>query len=239
MTRASNLEQRRGRTARDFQSATSSCGWWCARYPAVRGAGISSSRCSRDETCRPHRSLCDGSRSISDMCVRSSRRMDDALRIDWMGELWIRDIDSEMPREIPAGAAVGVFNTDTAYYLTWSPDSRDLAFPADRRVPTSAGRQEGGSATTICKLPPGRTDWSADCRHGLEPRRARRSCSAGMDRVSYEVAARGGAPVLLTKEVHADDVLLFETPEGRAIVFAESTRRPRSRSCGPPTLAVG
>ena len=136
------------------------------------------------------------------------------------GRLWIRDIDSETPREIPSGAAVGVFNSDTAYYLTWSPDSRDLVFPAEgelRRVSV----QDGGSAITICKLPPGRTTgrqiagmaWSRDGQTIVFSRYGQ-----GI----YEVAARGGAPVLLTKEVHADDVLLFETQEGRAIVFAES-----------------
>jgi Tol biopolymer transport system component len=141
-----------------------------------------------------------------------------AYRLD--GRLWVRDIDSETPREIPAGAAAGAFNSDVAYYLTWSPDSRDIVFPAEgelRRVPV----QDGGSATIVCKLPPGRMAnrhvagiaWSRDGETIVFSR-----YEAGI----YEVPARGGAPVLLTKEDHADDVLLFETGEGRAIVFADS-----------------
>jgi Tol biopolymer transport system component len=136
------------------------------------------------------------------------------------GRLWIRDLDSETPREIPGGSAAGEYYSDTAYYLTWSPDSRDLVFPAEgelRRVSV----QGGGSALTICKLPPGRPSgrlvagmaWSRDGETIVFSR-----YGAGI----YEVAARGGAPVLLAKEDHADDVLLFETREGRAVVFADS-----------------
>ena len=141
-----------------------------------------------------------------------------AYRLD--GRLWIRDLDSETPREIPGGSAAGEYYSDTAYYLTWSPDSRDIVFPVEgelRRVSV----QEGGSSSTICKLPPGRPTgrqvagmaWSRDGETIVFSR-----YGAGI----YEVAARGGAPLLLTKEDHADDVLLFETGEGRAIVFADS-----------------
>jgi hypothetical protein len=65
-------------------------------------------------------------------------------------------VASETPREIPGGKADGGYYSDTAYYLTWSPDSQDLVFPAEhelRRVSVS----QGGSATTICTLPDGRS----------------------------------------------------------------------------------
>jgi len=134
------------------------------------------------------------------------------------GRLWIRDLASETPREIPGGAAAGGYYSDTGYYLTWSPDSQDLVFPAEhelRRVSVS----QGGSATTICKLPDGRESgrqvagiaWSHDGESIVFSR-----YGAGI----YEVPARGGSPRLLWKEDHADDLLLFDTPRGRAVVFA-------------------
>ena len=139
-----------------------------------------------------------------------------AYRLD--GRLWVRDLASETPREIPAGRASLGFNSDEAFYLTWSPDSRDIAFLAGdelRRV----SALEGGEATTICPLPSGPPQrrwlggmaWSDDgdtivfSRYG-----------AGI----YEVAAGGGPPALLWEENHADDLILFDTPRGRAVLFA-------------------
>jgi len=134
------------------------------------------------------------------------------------GTLWIRDLDSETPREIPGGKASGEYYSDTAYYLTWSPDSRDLAFPAEgelRRVSTV----QGGSAKTICEFPSGRGTgrkiaglaWSGDGRTIVFSR-----YDAGI----YEVPADGGSPTLLWKEAHADDLILLDTPQGRAVVYA-------------------
>jgi len=136
------------------------------------------------------------------------------------GRLWVRDLSSETPREIPGGLAFGGFNSDEAYYLTWSPDSRDIAFLAGdelRRVSV----HEGGSAAVICTLPAGPAPrrwlggmaWSAGggtivfSRYG-----------AGI----FEVPAGGGPPVRLWEENHADDLILFETPEGRAVLFAST-----------------
>ena len=134
--------------------------------------------------------------------------------------LWIRDVGSETPREIPGGKASGGFNSDAAYYLTWSPDSRDLVFTAENEL-RRVSALEGGSATTICALPSGRMTgrrvagmaWSSDGETIVFSR-----YGAGI----YEVPARAGSPTLLLKEDHADDVMLFDTPQGRAVVFAVS-----------------
>jgi len=134
------------------------------------------------------------------------------------GKLWIRDVGSETPREIPAGAGPGGYYSDAAYYLTWSPDSRDLVFLADkelRRVSVGGG----GAAATICVLPEGRATgrqvggiaWSRDGETIVFSR-----YGEGI----YQVSTRAGAPTLLWKEEHADDLLLFDTPQGRAVVFA-------------------
>ena len=85
------------------------------------------------------------------------------------GSLWIRDLESETPREIPGGKASGGYYSDIGYYLTWSPDSQDLVFPAENEL-RRVSIVQGGSAKTICTLPPGRTTgrqvggiaWSSD-----------------------------------------------------------------------------
>jgi eukaryotic-like serine/threonine-protein kinase len=134
------------------------------------------------------------------------------------GRLWIRDLASETPREIPGGAAAGGYYSDTGYYLIWSPDSQDLVFPAEQELRRVSVAQ-GGSMTTICKLPEGRPGgravagiaWSHDGESIVFSR-----YGAGI----YEVPARAGSPKLLWKEDHADDLLLFDTPRGRAVMFA-------------------
>jgi Tol biopolymer transport system component len=134
------------------------------------------------------------------------------------GSLWIRDLQSETPREIPGGKASGDYYSDSGYYLTWSPDSQDLVFPAEnelRRVSIA----QGGSAKTICALPPGRSRgrkvgglaWSSDGRTIVFSR-----YDAGV----YEVPAGGGSPMLLWEERHAEDLILFDTPQGRAVMYA-------------------
>ena len=141
-----------------------------------------------------------------------------AYRLD--GRLWVRDLASETPREIPGGRASLGFNSDEAYYLTWSPDSREIAFLAGdelRRVSVL----EGGEAATICTLPAGRPNrrwvggmaWSEDGETIVFSR-----YGAGI----FEVAAAGGPPRLLWAEDHADDLILFDTPQGRAVLFALS-----------------
>ena len=85
------------------------------------------------------------------------------------GRLWIRDVDSETPREIAAGKLSGGYYSDTVFYLTWSPDSRDLVFLADNEL-RRVSVMQGGSATTICALPPGREERSSARWRSLEPR---------------------------------------------------------------------
>src|SRR4029453_8477569 len=81
---------------------------------------------------------------------------------------------------------------------------------------------QGSSAKTICALPPGRTTgrkvaglaWSSD------------GCTIVFSRYDagvYEVPAGGGSPILLWEEPHADDLILFDTPRGRAVMFAALT----------------
>jgi Tol biopolymer transport system component/predicted Ser/Thr protein kinase len=133
-------------------------------------------------------------------------------------KLWIRDLDSEVPREIPGGQGPGAFYSDSGYYLTWSPDSQALAFPMGKEIRrVSVG--QGGTAATICQLPEGRDtgrlvggmDWSSDGRTIVFSR-----YSAGV----FEVPATGGSPVLLRKEDHADDIILVDGPGGRTILYA-------------------
>ena len=134
------------------------------------------------------------------------------------GSLWIRDLESETPREIPGGNAGGEYYSDSGYYLTWSPDSQDLVFPAENEL-RRVSIVQGGSAKTICALPPGRPTgrqvggiaWSSDGGTIVFSR-----YDAGV----YEVPAGGGSPRQLWEENHADDLILFDLPQGRAVVYA-------------------
>ena len=134
------------------------------------------------------------------------------------GRLWIRDLNSETPREIPEGKANGGYYSSAGYYLTWSPDSRELAFPAGdelRRVSVL----EGGSAATICKLPTPREQGRAVAGAAWS-RDGETIVFSTIGKGIYEVPARGGSPKLLWNEEHADDLIVLDTPQGRAIVFA-------------------
>ena len=130
------------------------------------------------------------------------------------GRLWVRDLESETPREIPGGQAVGGYYSDTGYYLTWAPDSQSLVFPTETELKRVSILQ-GGSPTTICELPKGRRvggiAWSDDGQTIVFSRYGN-----GI----YEVPARGGPPKLLWNEDHADDITLVETPHGRAVLYA-------------------
>ena len=132
--------------------------------------------------------------------------------------LWIRDLSSDAPREIAGGDAQGGYYTDVGYYLVWSPDSQSIAFLAEnelRRVSINTA----SSPVTVCRLPDtptvnkrvGGVAWSSDGNVIVFSR-----YGTGI----YEVPARGGEPRKLADEEHADDLLLIDTPHGRAILFA-------------------
>jgi Tol biopolymer transport system component len=133
-------------------------------------------------------------------------------------KLWVRDLGSETSREIPGGKATGGDYSDTGYYLTWSPDSQYLVFPADNEL-RRVSVPQGGSAVTICSLPPGRSSgrqvggiaWSSDGETIVFSR-----YGSGI----YQVSAQGGSPTRLWQEDHADDIILVDTPRGRAVLYA-------------------
>ena len=138
------------------------------------------------------------------------------------GSLWIRDLESETPREIAAGKASGDYYSDSGYYLTWSPDSADLVYPTENEL-RRVSIVQGSSARTLCTLPSGLSTgrkiaglaWSSDGRTIVFSR-----YDAGV----YEVPAGGGAPSLLWEEPHADDLILFDTRHGRAVMYATLAR---------------
>ena len=138
------------------------------------------------------------------------------------GKLWVRDMASEQPREIPRAEGEGGFYSDFGYYLTWSPDSESLAFRMDNELRRVSVRQ-GGAAVTICRLPEGRERgrqvvsgmvWSPDGETIVFGR-----YGAGL----FEVPARGGTPKLLFEKDHPHDVRILDRPNGeRVLVYAVS-----------------
>src|SRR4029453_12204942 len=123
-------------------------------------------------------------------------------------KLWIRDLESETPREIPGGKASGFYYSDSAYYLTWSPDSQDLVFPAENEL-RRVSIVQGGSAKTICALPLGRLTGRQG--GGIAGRSDGGTIVfSRYDSGVYEVPAAGGSPVLLWEEKHADALILFD-----------------------------
>ena len=97
-------------------------------------------------------------------------------------KLWVRDLDSEEPREING--------TEGAARPFWSPDSQFIGFGANRQLKKIS--TQGGTAITLCPLPGENLQgggWSPDgdlIAFG----------SGGPARI-YEVPARGGKPRLL------------------------------------------
>jgi Tol biopolymer transport system component len=135
--------------------------------------------------------------------------------------LWVRDLSSDTSREISGGEARGGYYADVGYYLAWSPDSQSLAFVADGEI-RRVSVLDNSAPTTLCKVPPtlrglnrriGALTWSSDGSVLVFSRYGN-----GI----FEVPARGGSPTRLSEEDHADDIVLIDTPAGRAVVFAES-----------------
>ena len=71
----------------------------------------------------------------------------------WQDRLWIRDLNSDVSREIPGGEARGGYYNDTGYYLTWSPDSQSVAFLANNEIRRASVVGGGSSTMTISTLP--------------------------------------------------------------------------------------
>ena len=135
------------------------------------------------------------------------------------GRLWVRDLSSDTSREIQGGEARGGYYNDVGYYLAWSPDSQSLAFVAGGEI-RRVSVVDNSAPTTLCKVPPtlrglnqriGALAWSSDGSVLVFSRYGN-----GI----FEVPARGGSPTRLSDEDHADDIVLIETPSGRALVFA-------------------
>ena len=97
-------------------------------------------------------------------------------------KLWVRDLDSEEPREING--------TEGAARPFWSPDSQFIGFAANRELKKISA--QGGPAITLCPLPDGDLKgggWSPEGDFIA-------FCSGGPSMI-YEVPARGGEPRLL------------------------------------------
>ncbi len=109
------------------------------------------------------------------------------------GSLWIRDLESETPREILGGKARGDYYSDSGYYMTWSPDSQDLVFPAENEL-RRVSIVQGSSAKTICALPPGRSTGVARSVGSRGAATVARSCSAGMTRACMRYLPAGDLP---------------------------------------------
>ena len=66
-----------------------------------------------------------------------------AIGEDGLSRAWIRDMNTLVPRALPG--------TEGSGSLTWSPDSRYLAFASNRQLKTIAIR--GGPPQTLCEVP--------------------------------------------------------------------------------------
>jgi Tol biopolymer transport system component len=69
-----------------------------------------------------------------------------AANVEGKQQLWVRELDSLMPRALPG--------TDGAHYPFWSPDSRSVAFFTNRNL--KKVDIAGGPALTLCDALNGR-----------------------------------------------------------------------------------
>ena len=95
--------------------------------------------------------------------------------------IWVRDLDSEQPRELPGTAGASDWGP------FWSPDSQFIGFAAGDELKKIS--VQGGPAITLCPLPAGRFwggSWSPDG--------SVIAFSAAFPPQIYEVVAQGGDP---------------------------------------------
>ena len=100
-------------------------------------------------------------------------------------KLWVRDLDSEEPREING--------TEGAARPFWSPDSQFIGFGANRQLKKISA--QGGPAITLCRLPGGNLQGG-----GWSPEGDFIAFGSGGPSRIYEVPARGGEPRVLFEE---------------------------------------
>ena len=127
-----------------------------------------------------------------------------ALAKDGGSAIWVRRLDTLETRLLP-----GTENTTENPF--WSPDSRFLAFSADRRLKV-VGVADGG-VRTVCELPAGMGggSWSAD---GV-------IVFSAFQRGLFRVAASGGAPTQL-RTLSKEDALHVSPaffPDGRRFFY--------------------
>jgi Tol biopolymer transport system component len=125
--------------------------------------------------------------------------------------LWVRPIDRDEPRPLPG--------TKDASYQFWSPDSRSLAFFADRKLRTI--EISGGLPQAIADIEQGRGGcWSDNGRILFTP--------VGGGRV-FSVASTGGAvtPVTTLNAAHAENANYWPTclPGGKHFVYFARSKR--------------
>jgi Tol biopolymer transport system component len=125
--------------------------------------------------------------------------------------LWVRPIDRDEPRALPG--------TKGASYQFWAPDSRSLAFFADRKLRTI--EISGGLPQAIADIEDGRGGcWSDSGRIFFTP--------VGGGRV-FSVASSGGAvtPVTTLNAAHAENANYWPTclPGGKHVLYFARSQR--------------
>jgi len=128
--------------------------------------------------------------------------------------LWVRPLGALTAQALPG--------TEGAYSVFWSPDSRDLAFFADRKLMRI--EVSGKSLQTVCSLP---VAGDASGTWGSEGTIA---FSEDEDASIYRVPATGGAPSLLVqnKRLSARRWIHF-LPDGRRFLFYEYDEQQNKR----------
>jgi Tol biopolymer transport system component len=137
--------------------------------------------------------------------------------------LWVRTLDESMPRALP--------NTDGAEHPFWSPDSRMIAFYADRRLKKIAA--SGGASITLC-------DAGTFAQGGTWGRDEVILFSYGGGPL-YRVPAGGGTPeqvtVLDTEAGETGHAFPFFLPDGKRFLYMGYTGR-RVADRGPFVAGV-